>query len=83
MKLDSTIWCVSAYNDNGKPEIIDERTPEILYRSDFFPGNAQLKFQQDPEMIVSFQIGLGWMLTKNVWNGLSEKWPPVYLHTSF
>lgn len=35
---DNSIWCVSAYNDNGKPQLIDEKTPEQLYRTDFFPG---------------------------------------------
>jgi alpha-1,3-mannosyl-glycoprotein beta-1,2-N-acetylglucosaminyltransferase len=24
--------------DNGKAELIDENSPELLYRSDFFPG---------------------------------------------
>eukprot|EP00731_Ephydatia_muelleri_P017830 Em0010g928a len=35
---DPTIWCVSAWNDNGKAEHIDKTKSELLYRSDFFPG---------------------------------------------
>lgn len=38
MKVDPTIWCVSAWNDNGKEEFIDANNPELLYRTDFFPG---------------------------------------------
>ncbi|KAG7199870.1 hypothetical protein KM043_014319 [Ampulex compressa] len=36
--LDSSLWCVSAWNDNGKSELVDENVPELLYRTDFFPG---------------------------------------------
>ena len=35
---DPTIWCVSAWNDNGKAQLIDKTKSELLYRSDFFPG---------------------------------------------
>lgn len=35
---DSTLWCVSAWNDNGKKDLIDLNQPELLYRTDFFPG---------------------------------------------
>lgn len=38
LRNDSTLWCVSAWNDNGKVALIDESRPELLYRSDFFPG---------------------------------------------
>ena len=30
--------CVSAWNDNGKTGLINETAPELLYRTDFFPG---------------------------------------------
>jgi alpha-1,3-mannosyl-glycoprotein beta-1,2-N-acetylglucosaminyltransferase len=33
---DPSIWCVSAWNDNGKDGYVSGS--EILYRSDFFPG---------------------------------------------
>lgn len=33
---DSTLWCVSAWNDNGKQEFVS--STKKLYRSDFFPG---------------------------------------------
>ncbi|XP_013136615.1 PREDICTED: alpha-1,3-mannosyl-glycoprotein 2-beta-N-acetylglucosaminyltransferase [Papilio polytes] len=35
---DPSIWCVSAWNDNGKREVIDMSRPELLHRTDFFPG---------------------------------------------
>jgi alpha-1,3-mannosyl-glycoprotein beta-1,2-N-acetylglucosaminyltransferase len=38
LKADPTLWCVSAYNDNGRPELVDERAVDLLYRTDFFPG---------------------------------------------
>lgn len=54
LEEDDTVWCVSAWNDNGKADKVKD--PEMLYRSDFFPG-------------------LGWMLTKKVWQELEPKWP--------
>lgn len=56
LELDPTLWCVSAWNDNGKANLIDSTQHQLLYRTDFFPG-------------------LGWMLSKNLWNELSVKWP--------
>lgn len=38
LKNDSSLWCVSAWNDNGKGSNIDVNSPELLYRTDFFPG---------------------------------------------
>ncbi|XP_063371063.1 alpha-1,3-mannosyl-glycoprotein 2-beta-N-acetylglucosaminyltransferase-like [Cydia amplana] len=35
---DSSIWCVSAWNDNGKKQLVDLSRPELLHRTDFFPG---------------------------------------------
>ncbi|XP_059062551.1 alpha-1,3-mannosyl-glycoprotein 2-beta-N-acetylglucosaminyltransferase [Achroia grisella] len=35
---DSSLWCISAWNDNGKKEVIDMSRPELLHRTDFFPG---------------------------------------------
>lgn len=34
---DPTLWCVSAWNDNGKEAMVANE-PELLYRTDFFPG---------------------------------------------
>ncbi|CAH0551989.1 unnamed protein product [Brassicogethes aeneus] len=56
---DPSLWCISAWNDNGKEGLVDLSRPELLYRTDFFPG-------------------LGWMLTKNIWNELYKKWPRAY-----
>ncbi|ODM99389.1 Alpha-1,3-mannosyl-glycoprotein 2-beta-N-acetylglucosaminyltransferase, partial [Orchesella cincta] len=38
LQQDPTLYCVSAYNDNGKPELIDILSPSLLFRTDFFPG---------------------------------------------
>ena len=59
LKADDSLWCVSAWNDNGKVSLVSPRSPHLLYRSDFFPG-------------------LGWMLTKEVWQELEPKWPKAY-----
>jgi alpha-1,3-mannosyl-glycoprotein beta-1,2-N-acetylglucosaminyltransferase len=53
---DRSLICVSAWNDNGKANLIDTNSSGQLYRSDFFPG-------------------LGWMLTRRLWDELSPGWP--------
>ncbi|GJQ76575.1 Mgat1 [Trypoxylus dichotomus] len=35
---DPTLWCISAWNDNGKVGLVNENNAEQLYRTDFFPG---------------------------------------------
>ena len=60
LKSDPSLFCVSAWNDNGKEALIDPSRPDLLHRTDFFGG-------------------LGWMLTRSLWEGeLSEKWPRSY-----
>ena len=36
MDHDPTVYCVSAYNDNGRPELVDD--PGAVYRTDWFGG---------------------------------------------
>ena len=38
LKEDKSLFCVSAWNDNGKSGLINEEQPDLLYRSDFFGG---------------------------------------------
>ncbi|NXR35969.1 MGAT1 acetylglucosaminyltransferase, partial [Zosterops hypoxanthus] len=38
LQRDPTLWCVSAWNDNGKEGLVDSSKAELLYRTDFFPG---------------------------------------------
>lgn len=38
MKNDPSLWCISAWNDNGKENLIDASRIDLLYRTDFFPG---------------------------------------------
>ncbi|XP_003489416.1 alpha-1,3-mannosyl-glycoprotein 2-beta-N-acetylglucosaminyltransferase [Bombus impatiens] len=35
---DNSLWCVSAWNDNGKAGLVDDNAADVLYRTDFFPG---------------------------------------------
>ncbi|NXI48481.1 MGAT1 acetylglucosaminyltransferase, partial [Galbula dea] len=35
---DPSLWCISAWNDNGKEQMVDVNQAELLYRTDFFPG---------------------------------------------
>lgn len=59
LKKDPTLWCISAWNDNGKAGLVNDKKSELLYRTDFFPG-------------------LGWMMTKDLWLELCNKWPKSY-----
>lgn len=36
LDIDPTLWCISAWNDNGKVGYVSRN--DILFRSDFFPG---------------------------------------------
>eukprot|EP00096_Caligus_rogercresseyi_P012060 TRINITY_DN4945_c0_g1_i1.p1 TRINITY_DN4945_c0_g1~~TRINITY_DN4945_c0_g1_i1.p1 ORF type:complete len:440 (-),score=93.96 TRINITY_DN4945_c0_g1_i1:726-2045(-) len=38
LRQDPSLWCVSAWNDNGKERMIDKKQPELLHRTDFFGG---------------------------------------------
>ncbi|NWI39129.1 MGAT1 acetylglucosaminyltransferase, partial [Picathartes gymnocephalus] len=38
LQRDPSLWCISAWNDNGKEGLVDAGHAELLYRTDFFPG---------------------------------------------
>ncbi|XP_041270199.1 alpha-1,3-mannosyl-glycoprotein 2-beta-N-acetylglucosaminyltransferase [Onychostruthus taczanowskii] len=38
LQEDRSLWCASAWNDNGKEGLVDAGRAELLYRTDFFPG---------------------------------------------
>lgn len=38
LKSDPSLWCVSAWNDNGREGNVDPSKANLLYRTDFFPG---------------------------------------------
>lgn len=57
MSVDSSIYCISAWNDHGQREYVHDA--KQLYRTDIFPG-------------------LGWMLTKAIYNELKDKWPLAF-----
>ncbi|TMS35430.1 hypothetical protein L596_002836 [Steinernema carpocapsae] len=35
---DKSLWCISAWNDNGAASVTDRSKSDLLYRTDFFPG---------------------------------------------
>lgn len=38
LDADKSLYCVSAWNDNGRNELVDLNANDLLYRSDFFSG---------------------------------------------
>ncbi|XP_049606443.1 alpha-1,3-mannosyl-glycoprotein 2-beta-N-acetylglucosaminyltransferase b [Syngnathus scovelli] len=38
LRSDPTLWCVSAWNDNGRDALVDPSKTALLHRTDFFPG---------------------------------------------
>lgn len=38
LRSDPSLWCVSAWNDNGRDALVDPSKSGLLYRTDFFPG---------------------------------------------
>ncbi|KAG5264594.1 hypothetical protein AALO_G00255920 [Alosa alosa] len=38
LRSDPTLWCISAWNDNGRDGSVDPGRADLLYRTDFFPG---------------------------------------------
>ncbi|XP_072316927.1 alpha-1,3-mannosyl-glycoprotein 2-beta-N-acetylglucosaminyltransferase a isoform X1 [Eucyclogobius newberryi] len=38
LRADPSLWCVSAWNDNGREGFVDPGHADLLYRTDFFPG---------------------------------------------
>ncbi|XP_037130725.1 alpha-1,3-mannosyl-glycoprotein 2-beta-N-acetylglucosaminyltransferase a [Syngnathus acus] len=38
LQSDPSLWCVSAWNDNGRKGFVDPAGSRLLYRTDFFPG---------------------------------------------
>ena len=82
---DPSLLCVSAWNDNGKKDLIDTtrygeceeereggREGEGGSRE---KGQVHFKFS-DLLYRSDFFPGLGWMLTSDLWHELKPKWPP-------
>lgn len=57
LERDETLFCVSAWNDNGIESLALNASQ--LHRTDFFPG-------------------LGWMLTRALWEELEPQWPEEF-----
>ncbi|VDM31723.1 unnamed protein product [Hydatigera taeniaeformis] len=94
---DKSLFCISAWNDNGIPTLIDKSRNDLLYRyANMFslhdiPSLSNRFQSQIPlstftmssyfsELIRSdFFPGLGWMLTRQLWDEeLREAWPLAY-----
>ncbi|XP_072285516.1 alpha-1,3-mannosyl-glycoprotein 2-beta-N-acetylglucosaminyltransferase [Pyxicephalus adspersus] len=46
LRKDPSLWCVSAWNDNGKENLVEPKGSAILHRSDFFPGLGWLLLRE-------------------------------------
>lgn len=57
LQADPSLYAVSSWNDHGQERFV--RDPELLLRTDFFPG-------------------LGWMLTRELFEELNPRWPRAY-----
>ena len=44
LRSDKSLWCVSAWNDNGNKEFVADH--KKLFRSDFFPGLGWMILQE-------------------------------------
>lgn len=76
LEMDSTLWCVSAWNDNGKIGMIEDK-PDLLYRTDFFPGTIESSYFED-FFLQGCHLGLGWMLKRDIWSELEPIWPTAF-----
>jgi hypothetical protein len=82
LRGDPTLWCVSAWNDNGKAQFLGEPRMWVAWG---MPVRTKAPQQscthtEHPAALhrTDFFPGLGWMLTKDVWRELKPKWPPAY-----
>eukprot|EP00058_Branchiostoma_floridae_P020080 XP_002605570.1 hypothetical protein BRAFLDRAFT_94252 [Branchiostoma floridae] len=74
LQQDSSLWCVSAWNDNGKEHMTDTNRQDLLYRTEFFPG-----FIFTP--VAHFFIHS--LLLSLVLNMLSDVFPDLLYRTDF
>ncbi|XP_062302196.1 alpha-1,3-mannosyl-glycoprotein 2-beta-N-acetylglucosaminyltransferase b [Osmerus eperlanus] len=47
LHADPNLWCVSAWNDNGRDGLVDPGKADLLYRTDFFPGLGWMLLKED------------------------------------
>ena len=75
---------MSAWNDNGKTGLINETAPELLYRTDFFPGLGWMLTKGEiPDrisascstlLVIHFRL----LPPPELWTELMVKWPRSY-----
>ena len=73
LKGDPSLWCISAWNDNGKDALVANDPGTGLSRG--LPLLTSLSPAAEALFRSDFFPGLGWMLTKDLWNELEVKWP--------
>ncbi|KAJ1367342.1 hypothetical protein KIN20_028238 [Parelaphostrongylus tenuis] len=70
LEIDPKLWCVSAWNDNGKNGSIDFSANSLLYRTDFFSG---LGWMMTRYSVCSTTCHA--TLFKKLWKEFGPKWP--------
>ena len=77
---DPSVWCVSAWNDNGKDGYIS--IEENGWAQKYYCYAAIMNTLNPTDVLYrsDFFPGLGWMLTKTLWAELKPKWPQKYAH---
>ena len=76
LKADPTVYCVSAWNDNGKDGLVQEDPSKYLPSGfDFIILFIVLCLITAKLYRSDFFPGLGWMLTKDLWMEFQNKWP--------
>lgn len=82
---DSTLYCISAWNDNGQEGHVSE--PGTLcfsfiddyHHSSFLIIIPHSSLSHSDRLYRSdFFPGLGWMMIKPVWEEYRTQWPPAY-----
>jgi len=73
---DNTLWCVSAFNDNGQYRLVwDPGKASFFLR---VTGKRHPVFDAERLYRTSFFPGLGWMTTRRVWLELEKDWPDAF-----
>lgn len=78
LKTDETLYCISAWNDNGKEGLVANEPGKNNHNFQLFHlliFVVFVLFETDKLYRSDFFPGLGWMLTKELWFELEHKWP--------
>lgn len=70
LDADPSLFCVSAWNDNGRASLIDLTAHQKLYRSDFFPGLGWLTTR-----FVCGPVSDDYLNCRKLWKEFGPQWP--------